>query len=131
MSTKKRVYKRYSEPFKRQVVAEYEAGASLSALKRKYDIGNLATIKRWVAAYGREGLRHTSVYIQTPEEADQYKALQKRIAQLESALAKMTLEKYLLEGTLKLYQETYGHELAEKKGHASQPPTNARKEPSP
>ena len=128
MSTKKRVYKRYSEPFKRQVVAEYEAGASLKALQRKYGIGKLRTIKHWVERYGREGLRHTTVYIQTRAEADQYKALQHRIAQLESALAKATLEKYLLEGTLALYQETYGHELAEKKGRSSQPLTSMPKE---
>ncbi len=129
MSTKPRVYKRYSEPFKRQVVAEYEAGASLAALQRKYGIGRLCTIKRWVERYGRDGLRHTTVHIQTPAEADQYKALQQRIAQLESALAKVTLEKYLLEGTLALYQETYGHDLAEKKGPSSRPPTNAPKAP--
>ncbi len=47
MSTNKRTCKRYSEPFKRQVVSEYEAGASLKALQRKYAIGNLSTLKRW------------------------------------------------------------------------------------
>ena len=129
MSTKKHTYKRYSEPFKRQVVAEYEAGASLTALQRKYAIGNLSTLKKWVKRYSREGLRHATMYIQTPAEADQYKTLQQRIAQLESALAKAVLEKYILEGTLALYQETHGHDLAEKKGPSLLLPTDARKEP--
>ena len=123
MSPKKRVYKRYSEAFKRQVVQEYEAGASLSALQRKYGVGSLRTLRRWVQRYSRQGLRHGVAHVQTREEADRYRVLEAQVAQLEKALAQMTLEKMLLESTLALYQETYGPELAEKKGPFSSGPT--------
>ena len=126
---KKPVYKRYSLAFKRQVVAEYEAGASRSALQRKYDIGSLRTLRQWVQRYGTQGLRYGVMHIQTPEEADQVRQLQQRIAQLEKALADAVLEKALLQGTLALYQATYGHELAEKKGPSSPKPTPSPKEP--
>ena len=127
MSSKKRVYKTYSEAFKRQVVQEYEAGASLSALQRKYGIGNLRTLRRWVEQYSRQGLRHGVAHIQTREEADRTRVLEAQVARLEKALAQMTLEKLLLESTLALYQETYGDELAEKKGPSSGGPISGRR----
>lgn len=41
----KTTYKRYSEAFKRQVVLEYEAGISVNALQKKYDIAGTETIR--------------------------------------------------------------------------------------
>ncbi len=55
------VSKRYSEGFKRQVVAEYEAGQSASALCRKYGIGNVTSVTTWVKQYAIEGLWICSV----------------------------------------------------------------------
>jgi len=127
MRTKKRIYKTYSEAFKRQVVQEYEAGASLKALQRKYGIGNIRTLRGWVERYSRQGLRHEVVHIQTREEADRTRALEAQVARLEKALAQLTVEKLLLESTLALYRETYGDALAEKKGPSSGEPTNRPK----
>ncbi|HEY57835.1 MAG TPA: transposase [Anaerolineae bacterium] len=54
---------------------ECKAGASLSALQRKYGIGNLRTLRQWVQRYGTQGLRHGVMHIQTPEEAEQSTSL--------------------------------------------------------
>ncbi len=45
--------KRYSEALKRQVVQEYEDGASIYSLQQKYGIGGHNTVKRWIKRYGR------------------------------------------------------------------------------
>ncbi|MCB0198102.1 MAG: transposase, partial [Anaerolineae bacterium] len=78
---------RYSEAFKREVVREYEAGASAVQLRRKYGIKGGSTVSRWVKQYGREGSRYELMVIQKPEEQAEVKRLQERVKQLESALA--------------------------------------------
>lgn len=92
--------KRYSEAFKRQVVSEYEAGASLPDLGKKYGITGSHTIQHWVSQYGQEGLRHRLVRIQTTEEANQVRELEQQVQRLERALGQMTLEKLKLESIL-------------------------------
>jgi transposase-like protein len=104
----------YSESFRRQVVAEYEAGSSLAELKRKYGIGGQATIPKWIAKYGSAGLRHKLVRIQTAEEATRVKVLEQQVEQLERALAKMTLEKLKLESVLEVLQEQQGADVTKK-----------------
>ncbi len=111
--------KRYSEPFKRHVVREYEDGATIEALRRKYGIGGGSTIQGWVKKYGREGLRHQVMRIQTAEEADQVQRLQQQIRELREALAQVTLEKMAAEKTLALYQEAFGTDLVKKNGPGS------------
>ena len=115
--------KRYSEAFKRQVVREYEDGASITALRRKYGIQGAHTIQRWIRKYGQDGLRHRLMRIQTPEEADQVSQLQQEIARLQEALAQTLLEKIALEKTLALYQETFGTDLAKKNAPGSSMPS--------
>lgn len=105
--------KRYSEAFSRQVVAEYEAGESILSLQQRYGIRGATTIPRWVQKYGREGLRHEVVHIQTTEEANRVQALEKQVKELEQALGKISLEKIVLESMLEEYQGTFG-ELAKK-----------------
>jgi transposase-like protein len=86
---KTKVYKRYSEAFKRQIVAEYEAGASASALCRKYGIGSVSSVTTWVKQCGDTGLRHEIVHIQTPSGADQLRKLEQERDLLQQALAKL------------------------------------------
>jgi transposase-like protein len=40
--------KRYSDAFRRQVVAEYEAGSSIAQLQKKYGITGGQTIQAWI-----------------------------------------------------------------------------------
>ena len=65
--SQKVVVKRYSVAIKQKIVREYEAGATMSELRRKYGIGGGATIRAWIEKYGREGLRHKLIVIQSPE----------------------------------------------------------------
>lgn len=108
------VYKRYSEAFKRQVVAEYEAGASAASLCRKYGIGKIESVTGWVAQYGREGLRHAMLHIQTPDEAHRLQQLEQEREVLRQALAELTVRNLVLEGQLQVYQETFGPEVLKK-----------------
>lgn len=117
--TEKKVYKRYSESFKRQVVAEYEEGATTSDLCRKYGIGSVNSVTRWVKQYGRAGLRHEVVHIQTPDEADQLRQLEQERDVLRQAVADLTVKNLLLEGQLQVYQETYGEAALKKNAPGS------------
>lgn len=97
---KKRVTKRYSEAFKRQIVSEYEDGLSASALRKKYGITGCGTIERWVRQYAHAGLRHEMVVIQRADERERQKELEDRVRELEAAVAQLTLEKIVLESSL-------------------------------
>ena len=92
--------KRYSQAFKQQVVREYEAGASIYSLRQKYGIGAHKTVERWVKRYGRSGYRAELVVIQSVDDQLEVKAMKKRIAELESALAESVLENRMLNTTL-------------------------------
>ena len=98
--------RRYSEAFKRQVVAEYEAGAKVSSLQKKYGINGMLTIQRWVKKYGKQGLRTEVVVIQKAEEVDRVRELEKQVKALEQALGKVVLEKLKLESILEELQES-------------------------
>jgi transposase len=115
----KRIYKRYSEAFKREVVREYEAGASAISLREKYGIGGYSTVTNWVRKYGREGSRYALMVIQKPEEQEQVKALKQRIAALEKALAQVTLDKLMLESTVEVLEEELGREVKKNSGSRS------------
>lgn len=96
----KRVTRRYSEAFKRQVVSEYEDGHRVASLQGKYGITGNGTIPRWVKKYGHAGLRDELVVIQRVDEREQQKAMQARVRELETAVAQLTLEKIVLASSL-------------------------------
>lgn len=100
--------RRYSDAFKLSIVREYEAGASLSSLGRKYGIAGNSTIKRWVMQFGRFGTRHNLMVIQTPEERNRITELEQRIADLEHALADAQLDRLMLSACLTVAEEKYG-----------------------
>lgn len=104
----KKTIKRYSEAFKRQVVSEYEGGASISDLQKKYGITGKMTITKWIKKYAKQGFRHELVTIQTAEEANRVKELEAQVQALEQALGKVTLEKLKLESILEELEEAYG-----------------------
>jgi transposase len=92
--------KRYSEAFRRQVVAEYESGAGITSLQKKYGINGGTTIQTWIKKYAKAGFRHELVHIQTVEEVNRVKELEKQVKELEQALGKVMLEKLKLESIL-------------------------------
>lgn len=103
--------KRYSEGFKKQIIAEYEAGGSIPELNRKYGISGGNTIRFWIKKYARESFRHELVRIQTTEEANRVKELEQQVQELEQALGKVVLEKLKLESILEELEEEYGVEV--------------------
>jgi len=118
--------KRYSEVFRRQIVAEYEAGDNIPSLNKKYGITGMHTIQRWIRQYSREGLRQEVVHIQTAEEASHVRELERRVKELEQALGKVTLEKLKLETTLEVLYEDITQEA---KKNAAGSFNSATKEP--
>jgi len=111
--------KRYSQAFKQQVVREYEAGASNYSLRQKYGIGAHHTVERWVKQYGRSGYRSELVVIQTVEDQLEVKAMKKRMAELESALAESTLENRMLKTTLEVASQALNLDLKKTFGKKS------------
>jgi transposase-like protein len=97
--------RRYSEAFKRQVVAEYEAGNNISDLAKRYGITGGMTIKYWIKKYAKDGFRHELVRIQTTEEANRVRELELQVKELEQALGRVMLEKLKLESILEVLQE--------------------------
>lgn len=100
--------RRYSEAFKKQVVREYEDGAAASSLREKYGIKGGSTVNSWVKKYGREGSRYKLMVIQKPEEQERVKALEKRVQELEHALAQVMLEKLMLESLVEVVEQEEG-----------------------
>jgi transposase-like protein len=119
------IIKKYSLAFKKHVVAEYEAGASMYQLNKRYSITGGTTVKRWVKQYGREGLRVKLMMIQKPEEQERVKQLEGRIAELEKVIAQLSLDKFMLESTLAVAEEQLGHEV-KKKPHTASPSKSSR-----
>lgn len=109
---RERVVKRYSEGFKRQVVADLESGrfGSLYEAKGHYGIINSTTINSWLKRYGKNHLLARVIRVEKPEEADQLTALQRKVAALERALGQTQAENLLNAEYLKLACEQMGQE---------------------
>lgn len=116
---KKEPVKRYSQAFKQQIVREYEAGASIYNLQQKYGIGAHNTVKRWIKQYGRAGYRSEVVVIQSKDDQFEFKAMKKRITELEAALAETVLENRMLKTTLQVADEALGLDLKKSFGKKS------------
>lgn len=116
-------FRRYSESFRKMVVAEYEAGASVTSLRRRYGIGSPATVMKWVKRYAKAGVRHEIVVIQKAEERRRMKAreqeLEARIRELEAAVAQLTLDKLMLETILEVASAEAGEDLKKKAAQRS------------
>ena len=107
----KHIVKRYSEPFKLQVVAEYEAGASESELRQKYGISGSGTIKNWIKKYAHAAYRTEIIRIQRAEEFQELKALRKKVSDLETALSESILENRMLKATIEAAEKAYGLDI--------------------
>jgi len=105
-----RSFVRYSEAFKRHVVAELERGklGSITEANRIYGIRGAATVVQWIRKYGSEGLLPKKVKIETLKERDELKEARKRIRQLESALADAHIDCSLGDSYLKIACERLG-----------------------
>jgi transposase-like protein len=114
-----RIVKRYSMAFKRQVVQEYEAGASMEGLRRKYGISGKQTVRNWIDQYGRTGVRHQIMEIEDADVQAEKQVLQARIANLEKLVAQLSLDKLMLESTLVVAEKELGYPVKKKRAPKS------------
>lgn len=107
MRVKRRVI-RYSLAFKQKVVREIEE-KEISAYKAKriYDIKGNGTVHKWVRELGKEHLLSRVVRIEMKDEKDKIKSLEKRVKELESALADEHLKKISLESLIEAVETSY------------------------
>jgi len=104
----KKVYKRYSEAFRIQVVREYEQdGISLNKLRQRYGM-TTTTLQKWIKKYSTQGLRYELMTIQTPEERNRLKELEAENARLKALVADLSLEKAILESTVAVIEHDFG-----------------------
>jgi len=120
---------RYSEAFKKQVVREYEAGVPASSLREKYGIKGRSTVNTWLKKYGREGSRYQLMVIQKPAEQQRIKTLEKRVQELEKALAQVMLDKLMLESLVEVIEEEAGPGLKKNIGRPSLNGRNTKSRP--
>lgn len=88
-----REVKRYSESFKLKVLTEIEKGKySKNEICRVYGIG-VGSIYSWIKKYSRFELLNKQIIIQTMDEKDKIKQLEKKIAQLKELLIDKDIER--------------------------------------
>ena len=106
-----REIKRYSLTFKKQVVREYEAGASVPSLMRKYGITGNQTIRNWIKIHSEKGSRTAMTEITDPRAQAELEALQEKVDALEQLVSQLSLDKFMLESCLKVAERELGYEV--------------------
>ena len=111
---------RYSHAFQQKVVREIESGKlNIEDARRLYDIRGHATIQKWIRKFGKDHLLSKVMRIEMKNEKDQVKELEKRIRQLESALADEHIKNAVLESLVEIARDKYGLDLKKKSGQAA------------
>ena len=112
-----RTAKRYSIAFQKKVVGEIESGElSIGEARRLYDITGNVTIQNWIGKLGKNHLLNKVVRIEMKDEKDRVKELEKKVRQLESALADEHIKNIVLESLVDIAREKYGIDLKKKNG---------------
>lgn len=125
-----RIIRRYSDCFKRQVIADLEEGRfdSIGQARTHYGIGGDSTVQRWLKRYGKNHLQAKVVRVEKPDERDRIQGLRRQVADLERALGRTQAQNVLNASYLELACEELGQEVeAFKKksvGRPSTGPTN-------
>lgn len=116
MSTGQRLYYRYSESFKQQVVSEIDSGKyTIGEAVRIYGV-SYHSIHKWCRKLGKGHLIGKVVKVQKIGEADRIKELEKEKQALEHALAQAHLKILTLESTLELATDQTGVDFKKKLG---------------
>jgi transposase-like protein len=102
---------------KKKVVSEIESGElSIGDACRLYDITGNDTIQNWIGKLGKNHLLNKVVRIEMKDEKDRIKELEKKVRQLESALADEHIKNIVLESLVDIAREKYGIDLKKKNG---------------
>ena len=105
----------YSLAFKQKVVKEIENGIlTKSEAGRLYNINGSTTINKWLKQLGKSHLINKVIHIETKDEMNKLKELERQNRELESALAKSQLKILALESTIEVLEESRGEKLKKK-----------------
>lgn len=104
-----RVIHRYSEAFKRSVVAEVESGRYTALEAAATHQVHFTLVYKWLKQLGGPDSHNRIVRIEMPNERDRIKELEKEKRALESALAQAHMKIILLESTVEVLEERSGH----------------------
>src|SRR4051812_41581665 len=93
---------RYSLAFKQQVVSEVESGKlTIQGAKRMYDVSDMS-IYNWLRKFGQGRVIRRTIRVETPDEVNRLKELERRNKELESALAKTQVKVLGLEALIEV-----------------------------
>jgi transposase-like protein len=109
-----RVLRRYSEAFKRSVVAEVESGRYTVLEAARVHQVNFTSVYKWLKELGSPDTQTRIVRIEMPNERDRIKELEKEKRALESALAQAHMKIILLESTVEVLEEKAGMRVKKK-----------------
>jgi transposase-like protein len=94
------------------VVSEIESGRlTIAEAQKLYDIGGSQTIPNWIKKFGKTHLLGKVVRIETTDEVNQLKTLEKENHRLESALAQAHLKIVALEGLIEEADSFYDTDI--------------------
>lgn len=120
-----KILRRYSESFKRSVVAEIESGRYTVLEASTLHQVSFVSLYKWMKKLGHPDSQTRIVRIEMPTERDRVKELEKEKRALESALAQAHIKIIVLESTVEVLEEKAG--VKEKKKtdtpSSSEPPT--------
>ena len=120
-----RTIKSYSESFKLKVLNEISQGKyTKNEIRRIYGI-SLGSLNHWIKKYRRFDLLNKRIKIETMDETDKVKKLEKEIAQLKELLVQSQIKGYMDEAYLEYAAEQLGFKSVEelkKKLNLEQPP---------
>ena len=108
-----RAVKRYSESFKLKVLTEIEQGKyTKNEVQQVYGIG-AGTIYSWIRKYDKTYLLNKYIRIETMDEKDKIKQLEKRIAELKELLVDKDLKLFVNDMYLETISEQLGYKNVE------------------
>jgi len=108
---KKRII-RYSEAFKREVVAALESGdvSGIPQAKERFGITGSTTVQRWLFKYGKNHLIPKVVRVEKPNEKRREEELLQENERLKKALADSHMEAVLYRSWFEVTCEKFGVE---------------------
>jgi transposase len=122
MTKGKRTVNRYSISFKQMVVREIESGQGITTTRHKYGIRGCGTISNWLRSFGKDHLINKIVRIETMEEKDQIRELQRQLMEAKVALADSLLAQRCLEIVIDEANKEYKTDLKKNFGIAAPKP---------
>jgi transposase-like protein len=109
-----KILRRYSEAFKRSVVAEVEAGRyTVHQAAATHGVAFQA-VYQWMKRFGGPDSQTRIMRIEMSDERDRIKELEKEKRALESALAQAHMKILLLESTVEVLEEKTGIRVKKK-----------------